>query len=222
MRAPVGSRLGVLSATSGASAEVWGARVGDHADALDEYCEHLLSSDERARIRSYRYPDAADRYIVTRALVRTVLGERLGTAPRDVPVHRTDTGKPIVTGGAHFNVSHSGELVLLAVSADCDIGVDIERRRSLARVEALVQRWLSPREREDVASLVGSGLEPSDAFLRIWSIKEARLKALGVGISGQARAATRLESVEVKPLDALLDGFESTAGDGYVGALAFG
>ena len=216
----VGACLGTVDAPSDGSAEVWFAWVGDHARDVDRYSRDYLSASERARLTEYRGREAAERYVVTRSLVRIVLGKRLGIAPRDVEVSRTDRGKPIIAAGAHFNVSHSGDLVLLALSADRPVGVDVERRRDVARVPALSQRWLTAAERRDFDRLCSSGTPESDAFLRVWSLKEAQLKALGVGIRGAASA--RLDQVAVLPLDHLLDSRSGPhVGDGYVGALAF-
>lgn len=167
----------------------------------------------------YRSRDAAERYVVTRSLVRTVLSGRLGVAPRDVRVSRTDTGKPVVAEGIHFNVSHSGDLIVLALSEARPIGVDVERRRPVERVDALTLRWLSEGERADLGRLVQAGASPSDAFLRVWSLKEAKLKALGVGIVGAAGAP--LETIDARPLDGLLAALANRGGDGYVGAVAF-
>ena len=218
----VGRCLGTVAAPSGGGvgAEIWCALVGEHVEALDRYSGEYLTDEERERLLRYRSRAAAERYVVTRSLVRLVLADRLGRAPRDVPVNRTDTGKPIVTGGVHFNVSHSGDLILLGVSDQRDIGIDVERRRSIPRVSALVLRWLDPVERDEVARLVGDGSTDSDAFLRVWSVKEARLKALGVGIGGQSRAG-ELRRVEVSALDALLQTIPTSDDEGYVGAVAF-
>jgi 4'-phosphopantetheinyl transferase len=217
----VGACLGTVDAPStGGSAEVWFAWVGDHAHDVDRYSRDYLSQFERSRLSEYRGREAAERYVVTRSLVRIVLGGRLGVAPRDVEVSRTDMGKPIVAARAHFNVSHSGDLILLALSADRPVGVDVERRRDVSRVPALSQRWLTHAERGDFERLRSNGMPESDAFLRVWSLKEAQLKALGVGIRGAASA--RLQDVDVLPLDHLLDALSGPhVGSGYVGALAF-
>jgi len=152
--------------------------------------------------------------------VRVVLGKHLGVNGRDLRVSRTDTGKPIIADGIHFNVSHSGDLILLALSEQRDVGVDVERRREVTRVDALVSRWLTEDEQLALRALMANGAELSDAFLRIWSIKEARLKALGVGISGALRAS--LHGVEAVVLDRFLDQLsDSPDAERYVGALAF-
>jgi 4'-phosphopantetheinyl transferase len=193
--------------------------VGDHAKDVDRFSRDCLSDDERGHLGRYRSRDAAERYVVTRSLVRGVLGERLGVPARDLRVSRTDTGKPIVAEGVHFNVSHSGDLILVALSSRRAIGVDIERRREVERVDAMTRRWLDVAERREMGRLETSGVSRSDAFLRVWSLKEARLKALGVGISGASGA--QLHTVYAEPLDPLLATLEHKRGESYVGAVAF-
>ncbi len=156
---------------------------------------------------------------MTRSLVRIVLGTHTGVAPKDLRVRLTASGKPEAEG-VHFNVTHSGEIVLLAVCDDRAVGVDVERRRDVPRVNALVERWLTAAERTELDRLRERGLDDSDAFLRVWSLKEARLKALGVGISGAVSA--KLERVVAQDLDDLLRPIVRDADEkGYVGALAF-
>ena len=215
----VGQPLGVV-ASGDSSAELWYAWVGEHARDVDRFSGEFLSGDERAHLDGYRIREAAERYVVTRSLVRAVLGERLGVSPRDLRVSRTDTGKPVVSQGMHFNLSHSGDLILLAMSDQRPVGVDIERRREVVKVGALTRRWLSAAEKTEVARLRERGADESDAFLRVWSLKEAQLKALGVGISGAAHA--RLDLVAVLALDHLLEPLsQRDPSDSYVGALAF-
>jgi len=215
----VGARLGRITGTSGA-ADVWFAWIGDHARDVDRFSREFLSADEVARRRQYRSREAAERYVVTRSLVRIVLSEHLGISARDIRVDRTDTGKPVVAGEVHFNVTHSADLILVALSDECPIGVDVERRRDVERVHALVKRWLTDAERSELDQLIARGATTSDAFLRVWSLKEARLKALGVGISGAATAAAH--DVEVRSLDELLDALPGRPEEHhYVGAIAF-
>jgi 4'-phosphopantetheinyl transferase len=215
----VGKLLGSV-ATGGSEAELWIAWVGDHPADVDRFSRDFLSDSERDHLIGYRSRAAAERYVVTRSLVRVVLGKRLGIDPPQLRVNRTDTGKPVLTEGIHFNVSHSGDLILLAISDTRAVGVDVERRRAVDRVNALVERWLNGAERREFDRLCQGGASSSDAFLRVWSLKEARLKALGVGISGAATAA--LTTVAARPLDDLLDTLSGEhVGNGYVGAVAF-
>lgn len=218
MGSHVGARLGRVQA-GGSAADIWVARVGEHLARLDDYGRDLLSGEERRRAGGYRSRESAERYVVTRALVRAVLSEHLGVAPAVVDVRLTERGKPVLAHAPHFNVSHSGDLILLAVCETRAVGVDVERRRHVDRVGALVDRWLSAVERGDVARLQATGLEASEAFLRVWSLKEARLKALGVGIAGAGAAV--LDQVEAAPLDEVLDSLPERESAGFVGAVAF-
>ena len=199
---------------------MWFAWVGDHAREVERFSRDYLSVEESSRLPQYRSRAAAERYVVTRSLVRIVLGAQLGIAPREIPVSRTDMGKPVVAEGVHFNVSHSGDLILLALCAERAVGVDVERKRDVGKVQSLTARWLTDGERGSFDRLRSLGATESEAFLRIWSLKEARLKALGVGISGVLGAEQR--SVDAIPLDSLLDSLAGEhVGQGYVGAVAF-
>lgn len=215
----VGEHLGTVSAAA-ATADIWFAWVGGHAHDVDRFSRDYLSADEIAHLGGYRIREAAERYVVTRSLVRTILSARLGIRARDIRVSRTDTGKPIVTEGVHFNVSHSGDLIVLALCDHRPVGVDIERRRDVAKVQALSDRWLTEAERQEFKGLRDLGAGDSDAFLRIWSLKEARIKAVGVGISGAS--SLRLDAIEAVPLDRLLDTPGAQRNNQrYVGAIAF-
>ncbi|HJQ20953.1 MAG TPA: 4'-phosphopantetheinyl transferase superfamily protein [Gemmatimonadaceae bacterium] len=215
----VGTSLGRITAT-GAEAEVWYAWCGAHLDRVDALSHAVLSPEERSRLDRYRSRAAAERYVVTRSLVRSVLASHLGVAPVDVRVTRTQTGKPVLSDELHFNVTHSGDLILLAVSSQRPVGVDVERRRPVPRVVDLETRWLTHEERRDFATLRRLGISASDAFLRVWSLKEARLKALGVGISGAGGAS--FTKVQALPLDELLSTLSPDGDDvQYVGAIAF-
>jgi len=199
---------------------VWFAWCAEHVADVDALSAALLSHEEKEHLRGYRSPDASVRYVVTRALVRSVLSERLRQPAAQIVLSRTSTGKPVLDDSLHFNITHSGDLVLMAVTDTRPVGVDVERRRPVARVDALEARWLTAAERNDYNQLRALGLDDSDAFLRIWSLKEARLKALGVGIAGAGDAP--VESVEALPLDDLLAALAPSGEDvQYVGAIAF-
>jgi phosphopantetheinyl transferase len=211
----VGTHLGKVQ-SRGAAADIWCAWVEEYTGAVPELSAAVLSAGERARTAQYRNMDAAARYVITRSLVRSVLAGRLNVAPTDVDVRVTDLGKPVLSEHLHFNVSHSGDLITLAVSEDRAVGIDIERRREVQRATALIARWLTDAEQREVGELHAGGASESDAFLRVWSAKEARLKALGVGISGaNAADVSRVSAV------ALDDLFDRTGTRGYVGAVAF-
>jgi phosphopantetheinyl transferase len=102
-------------------------------------------------------------------------------------IERGEDGKPWVAGGPHFNLSHSGELALIALCADAAVGVDLERVHALRNPGGLARRMCSERE---LAWVADSG-DLNHAVLRLWVRKEAVSKAEGGGI------ATALSGLDV-------------------------
>ncbi len=140
--------------------------------------------------------------------LRKVLSAYLEEPAERIEIVRGEHGKPrLAHGGLEFNLSHSGELALIAVSQTRPVGVDVERMRPGRDFLALAERALSP----DAAAQV-RGATPADraaAFYRHWVRHEARLKCLGAGLSGTAPEAP----VEVRDLD---------VAPGYAAAVAAG
>lgn len=112
-----------------------------------------------------------------RAVLRNVLSRYVGTSSADVQFHRNQHGKPFLTAGPEFNVSHTDEVALIAI-ADRSVGVDIERRdRRLASLSRLLSR-LDPKE----ATAICAAADPRSAFISLWTRKEAFIKCTGQGI----------------------------------------
>lgn len=120
------------------------------------------------------------------ATLQTLLGHR-ATA-------RTAEGKPyVVDGSLHFNLSHSGDYALIAVTPHAPVGVDIQQHRQRTRWRAIAERFFAPHE--------AASLQNDADFYRLWVIKEAVLKALGTGLHGWM-AATPYETCDVAMIDA--------------------
>lgn len=138
-----------------------------------------LSPGERERAERFRFPVHRDRYLRGRAVMRGLLGIRLGIDPVSFVFGEGDRGKPaLVSHSTGFNLSHSENLAVLAIG-DADVGVDIERYDRKVDHEGLGRRCF--REAE-IAWMEGFG--PQDlhrGFFRIWTAKEARMKATGEG-----------------------------------------
>ena len=146
----------------------------------------LLSPDERARAERFRFTDDAGRYVMSRGLLRVLLSRYLDTPPETMIFHSNRWGKPaLAEPGASsllFNLSHSGDKALIALSRTREVGVDIERVRPDLAVEALAARYFSTSEAAALTALPES--ERRQAFFQLWARKEAYLKGCGTGISG--------------------------------------
>jgi 4'-phosphopantetheinyl transferase len=155
-------------------------------DVDDERFAQLVAGfvpREVERFRSYKDPLHGRRWATGRGLLREVLGSALGIAPREVAFRYAAHGKPFLPG-LSFNLSHSGELALLALGR-CEVGADIERRKP-RRWEDIARRFYAPGEQERLFSAPPA--EREERFFRLWSCKEAFLKCTGEGLSRSLRS----------------------------------
>ena len=159
------------------------ADLPDFEDRLDELVA-VLPEPERERAVRFRIADARGRFVLGRSLLRRTLGDLLGVTGEGLALEVDERGKPGLAEpdrrrGLHFNLSHSGRVVALAVAA-VPVGVDVEALREVANVERLARRFVS--RAEAAAVLAAESPERDRLFLRTWTEKEAYLKATGLGI----------------------------------------
>lgn len=134
-----------------------------------------LSPAERRRLDGLRRSDDRERFLLGRAALRRLLGTWLERAPAAVPIECGPHGKPRCPGGPEFNVSHSGDLILLALHPCRPVGVDVERERPGLDWRPIARRVLAPVECEALTA---------EGFLAAWCRLEAQLKAGGRGLAG--------------------------------------
>jgi 4'-phosphopantetheinyl transferase len=145
----------------------------------------LLSDDERNRANRFVYARDQRRYRVAHAVLRLLLARYAGKDARALRFILGPQGKPDLedeaTSAISFNLSHSGELALLAISSTCRLGVDIEQIRPMEDAMAIARSFFAPAEQ---AALTARPLAERDrTFMTCWTRKEAFIKALGGGLS---------------------------------------
>lgn len=173
----------------GPTCQVWWARASD----VHTFRRRILSRSEWRRADEYRRAIDADRFLVGAALLRVVVGAHLRVSPSAVPFARSCPtcgllhGKPRITAapphlvGAStesaidFSVAHSGSHVVVAVARGARVGVDIETRRASV-ASNLVTAICSASEQGSAGDL------GTDGLVRLWTQKEALLKAAEVGL----------------------------------------
>lgn len=162
--------------------DVW-CFATDDPSLDDATLESLLAPGELAR--AGRLFATADRrlYVVGRAMLRTLLGRYVGVDPRELSFGQAETGKPRLDGAGsasnlRFNVSGSGEIVLIAVRWRHDVGVDVEKLA--AHDEAAIESAMSARELAAWRRL--GGIPRVERFTALWAGKEAVAKAVGSGL----------------------------------------
>jgi 4'-phosphopantetheinyl transferase len=168
-----------------------GLAAGADVDSVEPGPElDVLSEEERARAARFVRARERRRFARCRAALREILGRLLGEPAESLRFRAAAVGKPELDRGPgvvaslRFNVSHSAELGVVAVSRGREVGVDLERLRAVTEAERIVASFFTPAEQEAFATIAGPARDA--AFLRGWTRKEAVLKGFGIGISGLA------------------------------------
>ena len=143
-----------------------------------------FSPREEERYRSFAHDKHRFRWGAARGTLREVLGAALGKAPGEVVFRYGAHGKP-GADGLCFNISHSGARALIALS-QVEVGADIELPRP-RRTDDIARRFYAPGEIERLFRLSDPAARQAE-FFRLWTCKEAFLKATGEGLSRSTRS----------------------------------
>lgn len=162
---------------------------------LREALSASLAPAERQRLEAWRHEDDRERFLRGRAALRLLLAHWLGMAPQAVPLLTGPRGKPHCPGGPAFNLSHSGDLILLALHGQRPVGVDVERERPGLNWRPIAQRVLTPAQCEALERRPAA--EAAAAFLSAWCRLEAQLKARGDGLAGLGRPLLAIDVWDV-------------------------
>ncbi len=163
---------------------VWKANLSPPESKL-AHLQTILSSDEQARAQRFKFPKHRKAFETARGLLRLILSRYLHTSPESLNFAQESHGKPFLlsptTPPLSFNVSHSNDMVLYAVTLKSPVGIDIEYHKPKINIPALIQRICSTEEKEMLMAL--SPTEQKRGFFACWTRKEAYVKATGKGIT---------------------------------------
>ncbi|MBN1489669.1 MAG: 4'-phosphopantetheinyl transferase superfamily protein [Phycisphaerae bacterium] len=151
-----------------------------------EHLRAILSDEETARQRRFVFEKDRDLFLVARVLVRVVLSRYAGVAAAAWNFTEDAHGKPEIAGpaegiGLRFNLSHTGGMATCAVTRNHDVGVDVENVNRRVSMTELARRYFAAREAEAIERL--SGAAQRERFFAYWTLKEAYVKARGLGLS---------------------------------------
>jgi 4'-phosphopantetheinyl transferase len=164
---------------------VWATTLAPAAAVLDQLAS-TLAPEEKERANRFKFEQLRNRYIAGRGALRAILAQYVGTNPSRMHFAYLQNGKPVLgsdfaTAGIHFNLTHTGDLALIAITRLGLIGVDVEYVRPIKNADELVARFFSKRE-DELFQKVSEEQKPV-AFFNLWTRKEALLKATGEGIT---------------------------------------
>ena len=149
----------------------------------------FLTADERTRADRFRVDEPRRQFTICRATLRRLLSPLCHVPPPEVPLICGNHGKPELarpqtdssSPRIEFNVSHSGELGLIALTTAAAVGIDIEEFKSKIEIHKLAERFFSPQEAAALARLPPE--KQMAGFYRGWTCKEAYIKTKGQGLS---------------------------------------
>jgi len=146
----------------------------------------MLSPEEKNRADRFHFPAHREAFVAAHGILREILGRAVAQEPSALTFSSNRYGKPCFPPGSefahiHFNLSHSGGRALYAIAQIGEVGIDIEKIRSLPDMPALATRVFSAREARLFFSLPAS--IQVEAFFTCWTRKEAYLKARGEGFA---------------------------------------
>ncbi len=221
-----------LPALDADAIHVWQASIAALAQC-EPYFDRLLDAEERAR--GNRYHAAADRarHIVSRGILRALAAHYLDVDARALHFAQGPFGKPHLAASSHaaltFNLSHSGDVVLLAFACNGEVGIDVEHWNDRLDDQARARLAESAFSVQESTTLHALPLgQRETAFYATWSRKEAYLKGTGLGVSGGLTHFTVTASDDVRliadhrhPAHVLQWRLHDIdVGDGYSAALA--
>lgn len=160
-------------------------------------CSQYLSSEEIMRSKQFRNKIDSDRFIVGRAMVKHTAAKVLNKDFESLEISYSETNKPVFENEINFqfNLSHSGDYVVLAICKRCDIGIDIEYCNNDFRFRPILDYCMSQKEQ----FVIIQDQNPLNAFLMYWTRKEAILKGTGIGVLDRLNTFSCLNGINLIP-----------------------
>jgi|GEM_PF-4846180 len=175
------------SAPAASTVEIWSGHTGEDAIRWKNQNEiELLSEAEKKRLAAFFFEKDRRQYLATHAGLRKILAHRLKEKPGDLIFSENSHGKPRMGESwearhYHFNLSHSGGIVVIALAKKHEVGVDVEISRPMPDALELASRYFTQQEFQLLEEVTESNR--GKYFFRLWTAKEACIKAWGQGLS---------------------------------------
>ncbi len=163
---------------------IWYINIEDYLDRIADFYS-LLNENERLRAKRFKFKKDHDCFVVSHSVLRILIGKYLNCLPKIICFNANEYGKPFVLFNQkptplEFNLSHSHERALIAITEHHAIGADIERMNHRLAGDEIVERFFSEHERLEYQIL--SEDQRAQGFYNAWTRKEAFIKAIGKGI----------------------------------------
>lgn len=158
---------------------------GDCAGSETKYPHYwrILDQTEQQHANSIKNVQLHRRYVEVHARLRILLGDAVNTAPEQLRIQKAEFGKPYLVDypDLTFNLSHTGNMMVVAIAYNCELGIDIEQCKPRENLAALVDKCFAEEEKSYWQDTPVP--QQTQVFYRFWTRKEAFVKATGRGIA---------------------------------------
>ena len=180
-------------------AHVWFVNPESIKNAISlKKCESMLSDVERMQYNRFRFPDDRQCYLAAHALIRGVLSTYIDSPPAAWTFEKNTRGKPEISNpgipSLRFNLTHTAGLAACVIALDNACGIDAEKLQKRNNLAGVAKRMFSEQEYGHVKDLTGT--DQLEYFLEQWTLREAYVKARGIGISFPTRSLQFCDSSE--------------------------
>lgn len=168
-------------------------------ESLQEIEVEHLDEQEIKRSEAFYFLKDKNVYKVSRSYLKKILGLYMGTEPEKLLFRLGSKGKPYLqfpVSDLQFNMTHSNQLILIAVTRQNEIGIDVEHLRPVETLQGVIENQFSMSEQKTLKNCPRE--EQSKLFFQLWTSKEAFLKAFGTGIR------EGLQNIALKPEAAII------------------
>ncbi|MBB1272400.1 4'-phosphopantetheinyl transferase superfamily protein [Psychromonas sp. SR45-3] len=164
--------------------DLWSIDPTQLSEQSITFLTSLLTTEEYEKLLKYKHKVAQHTALITRSLCRLVLSHYTNSSPIALQFVRNSQGKPALINNNNdirFNLSHNNQLIIMAVCIGDEVGCDIENPLRKVNIPTITKRYFAAQEHQQLSKL--TGMEQQQQFFRCWTLKEAFVKATGVGIS---------------------------------------
>ncbi len=185
--------------------DLWRIYIPDHLASLEKDFD-LLLPEERAKSETFDLEEDRNRYILGKIYVRKLLLNYLKTEPQTLGFKYSERQKPLLENHplVNFNISHSGDYIIIGFANKWSVGVDIELMNPHVDLYNMIINCMSTTE----VSVILNSEVPRQMFYKYWTRKEALLKGIGIGVTDRMKEINCSDGLNLVPIE--FSGFASS------------
>ena len=185
--------------------DLWRVYIPDHLESVTSDYD-LLLKEEQEKSQAYAREEDRIRYVLGKIYLKKLLASYLKTDPYNLEFKYSDQQKPILENYpmVNFNISHSGDYIIIGFANKWSVGVDIELMTTHVDLYNMIINCMSSTE---VSAILNSEM-PRNMFYKYWTRKEALLKGIGIGLTDRLKDVNCSDGLNLVPIE--FSGFASS------------